>query len=414
MAILHRTDSCTALLPRYVSLFRCIGADCADTCCSGWDISLDQKTFEAYRNPGKLHLPALTRRLENKIRVHLPSPSREKYADMINDPCTDHCPALEEGLCAIQRDFGEDKLANTCFDYPRYTRQFSGNIEQTLTLSCPEAARLALLQADAFDFAEAEIAVRPESISVINEKWGISHDEMNEIRIFCFQLMRTEGLEIWEKLVVLGAFCRELDRVVKDETPPGISQLLDNFLFVLESGEALKMLSRIQPDHAFQAKLFHTIWNTRKVQTRSQSRQMVQDAIAKALGVDQETGSLDPAILVENYGKGLQNIRDALAETPYLLEHYVLNEMFRDFFPFGAQSAYQNYLGIVFRFGTLRFMLSALCVDANSLPDKDALLKTVGVFCRIYQYDSMADLFNLALKEVGWDKLEDAYGLLPF
>lgn len=413
MSILHRTDSVTALFPRYVSHFRCIGADCEDTCCSGWDISIDQKTFEAYTDPKKYYPPALKKLFGKNIRIQTQSPTKEKYANAINDPCTNNCPFLQENLCAIHRDIGEDKLSNTCFNFPRFTRKFLGNIEQTLTLSCPEAARLALLQADAFDFVEGELSVRPVALSVIDEKWGMSVDEMNEIRIFCFQLMRTEGLEIWERLVVLGAFCRELDRVLKGESPPGITNLLENFLFVIESGEAVKMLSKVQPDYGFQAKLFHTIWNTRKAQPRSPSRQVMQDSIAKALGADQKTGLLDPEILVETYRKGLKNLPSALAETPYLLEHYVLNEMFRDCFPFGAQSAYQNYLGIVFRFGILRFMLSAISVDSHSLPNKDALLKTVVVFCRIYQYDSLADLFNLALKEVGWDRLEDAYGLLP-
>lgn len=407
MPILHRTEKCTALFPRYVGHFRCIGADCEATCCSGWDISLDQATAEAYTHPQKHHLPARTKRLENKIRIQKPTPSRECYAKMVNDPGTNDCPGLDGGWCAIQRDFGEDKLANTCFDYPRYTRNLQGNIEQTMTLSCPEAARLALLQADAFDFAEGEIVLRPETVSLIGEKWGISLDEMNEIRIFCFQLMRSEGLQVWEKLVVLGAFCRELDRVIQTEKSPAMADLLGNFQFVIESGEIMKMLSRIQPDYDFQARLFHTVWKTRREQARSPLRQRVQDAVARGLDADRE------GALLENYRRGLKHLPEALAATPYLLEHYVLNEMFREFFPFGAQSAYQNYLGIVFRFGCLRFMLAALSVDAASMPDREALIGTVGTFCRIYQYDSLAELFNEALKEVGWDRLEDAFGLLP-
>lgn len=407
MPKLHRIKTRTVLFPRYVGRFRCIGADCEATCCSGWDISLDQATSEAYINPHKHHLPALAKRLEHKIRIQKPSPSRECYAKMVNDPETNDCPGLDGGWCAIQRDYGEDALANTCFDYPRYTRNLQGNIEQTMTLSCPEAARLALLQPDAFDFAEGELSFRPETASLIGERWGISLDEMNEIRIFCFQLMRSEGLQVWEKLVVLGAFCRELDRVIKEEKSPSMADLLGNFQFVIESGEIIKMLSRIQPDYDFQARLFHTVWKTRREQVRSPLRQRVQEAVARALDADRE------GALLENYQRGLKNLPEALAATPCLLEHYVLNEMFRDFFPFGGQSAHQNYLGIVFRFGCLRFMLAALSADARTLPDRDALIGTVGAFCRIYQYESLAELFNEALKEVGWDRLEDVFGLLP-
>lgn len=406
MSILHKTDSSTALFPRYVSRFRCIGADCEDTCCSGWDVTIDQKSFVAYADPSKAYPAALRGLFKNKLQIQMP-PTREKYAKAINDPATNDCPFLQERWCAIHRDVGEDKLSNTCFNFPRYTRDIQGSIEQSLTLSCPEAARLALLEADAFDFVEGEVSVRPETLTVIAEKWGLSLHEMNEIRIFCFQLMRMEGMQTWEKLVVLGAFCRELDRVIKEEKSPSVADLLGNFQYVLESGEAIRMFSRIRPDHDLQAKLFYTVWKTRREQVRSPLRQKVQDAIERGLGVDRENG------LIESYRRGLQHLPEALAVTPHLLDHYVLNEMFRDFFPFGAQSAYENYLGIVCRFGILRFMLAAMSTDVQALPDRDALIKTVGAFCRIYQYDSLAELFNLALKEVGWDKLDDVFGLLP-
>lgn len=58
-------------------------------------------------------------------------------------------------------------------------------------------------------------------------------------------------------------------------------------------------------------------------------------------------------------------------------------------------------------------MLAAMSTDAQALPDRDTLIRTVGVFCRIYQYDSLTDLFNQALKEVGWDRLDDVFALLP-
>ena len=155
-----------ALIPRYVSRFRCIGADCEDTCCSGWDISIDQKTFAAYTDPAQTYPPALSKLFRNKLRVEA-SPSREKYANTVNTPDTNDCPFLTERLCAIHRDIGEDKLSNTCFNFPRFTRDILGSIEQSLTLSCPEAARQALLQADAFDFVEGEISVRPDTINLI-------------------------------------------------------------------------------------------------------------------------------------------------------------------------------------------------------------------------------------------------------
>ena len=36
--------------PTYAESFRCIGADCEDTCCQGWSVPIDQVTYEKYQD----------------------------------------------------------------------------------------------------------------------------------------------------------------------------------------------------------------------------------------------------------------------------------------------------------------------------------------------------------------------------
>jgi lysine-N-methylase len=51
----------------------------------------------------------------------------------------------ESGLCDIQLLLGQDALSNTCFAYPRITNEIDGIFEITANMSCPHAAKLALL-----------------------------------------------------------------------------------------------------------------------------------------------------------------------------------------------------------------------------------------------------------------------------
>jgi len=46
---------------------------------------------------------------------------------------------------------GEQALSDTCAHYPRTVLECGTVRQVTLTLACPEAARLALLERDAFD-----------------------------------------------------------------------------------------------------------------------------------------------------------------------------------------------------------------------------------------------------------------------
>ena len=37
-------------MPKYMADFKCIAGECKDTCCAGWDINIDKKSYERYEN----------------------------------------------------------------------------------------------------------------------------------------------------------------------------------------------------------------------------------------------------------------------------------------------------------------------------------------------------------------------------
>ena len=56
--------------PQYAEAFRCIGAECEDTCGSGWSVSIDKNTFEKYQAiPDSPLYPILQERLV-RIETH--------------------------------------------------------------------------------------------------------------------------------------------------------------------------------------------------------------------------------------------------------------------------------------------------------------------------------------------------------
>ncbi len=410
MSLLHPQRVLTALVPLYVSRFACIGPDCEDNCCTGWRVTLDKKTFNAYR---QVKLPALAERLDQQVKRQRSQASDAHYARIELNAVNHECPFLEQRLCAVQRDLGEDYLSNTCATYPRASRDFGGQIEQSLTLSCPEAARQALLQPDAFDFVEAPLQVRNGTVETIKPRSGLSLPVMNEIRVFCLQLMRTDGLELWQKLAVLGVFCERLTATLQQAGHAGIPALLQDFVTMIENGMVLDALRELQPNHSIQAQVFALLWQGKVRGGLSPVQQAVQDAVARGLGADAATGQVTSEQLVEHYRIGLGRLADALQAAPQLLEHYLLNEIFRDLFPFQSATPYEDYLRLISRFGLLRLMLAARCNADAELPSAAALSQTVQMFCRRFQHDaSWAAQINSALKNSGWDGLEKVYGFL--
>lgn len=409
MSVLHFTRTIPALLPLYVSRFSCIGPSCEDNCCTGWRVSIDKKTFNAYRQTGNAELKPL---FADHVKRQRSQGSDANYARIVLKEGSKECPLMEDSLCSVHKKLNESYLSDTCFTYPRATRNFGGQVEQALVLSCPEAARQALLAPDAFDFVQGAVTVRADTVGDTVPRHGVPLELMGEVRIFCLQLMRTEGLELWQKLAVLGVFCESLTETLANGGHAAVPALLESFVVMVEQGMVLDALDGMQPNHAVQARVFASLWQG-KQSRGSLVQNKVSDSVAKGLGAD-ATGKTSLEQLVECYSRGVTRLPEALQAAPHLLEHYILNEMFYDLFPFhGTLTPFEHYLRLVARFGLLRLMLAAQCNTDGTLPDASALVQTVQVFCRRFQHDAnFATQVNQALKKSGWDKLDKVYGFL--
>ena len=119
--------------PNYYKEFSCIAGSCPDTCCAGWQIVIDNKTLKEYQHfKGPFH-----NRLHNDI----------DWKEHVFRQYNRRCAFLnEENLCDIYTEAGPKMLCDTCRNYPRHIEEFEGLREISLSLSCPEAARILLSQ----------------------------------------------------------------------------------------------------------------------------------------------------------------------------------------------------------------------------------------------------------------------------
>ena len=117
--------------PNYYKEFSCIAGECEDTCCAGWQIVIDEDSLERYGNEKS----EFGKRLRNSI-------DWEEECFYQNNR---RCAFLnDENLCDLYKELGPDSLCDTCRLYPRHTEEYEGLRELSLSLSCPEAARIIL------------------------------------------------------------------------------------------------------------------------------------------------------------------------------------------------------------------------------------------------------------------------------
>ncbi len=408
MPILHRTQSASALMPRFVERFRCIGSSCEDTCCSGWTVYLDKKTYKAYRKEAG---PALDPMMANMQRRE-DTMEGNAYAEIKTLGEQKRCPALQDGMCSVQSSLGESYLSNVCHSYPRITQRRNGQVEQMITLSCPEAARLALLADDAFEFIEAPVNLRESAMTEVKERFGVPPALMTETRIFCLNLMRTRDLALWQRLALLGAFCDSLTVLCARNEQANIPALINDFVQAIGNGELAATLEVIQPDHESQAMLFATLWATKGFEATSRLEQQVMCQISAGFGAGAD-GQVSATELVGAYRRGLGRLDQALQDVPWLLENYVVNEIFNELAPFNGHSPYDSYLQLIARFGLLRLLLAVQCNTQGDVPPVSVLTTTVQVHCRRFQHvPSYAERVKRSLYESGWAEMNKLYRLI--
>ncbi len=118
--------------PDYYEEFRCIGGQCPDTCCAGWEVDIDEETAAYYREvPGTCG---------ERIRAVMRAGGEGAWFPLTKEG---RCPFLnEKDLCDIYTELGEESLCRVCTEYPRYYID-AGEYEQIdISLSCMEAGRL--------------------------------------------------------------------------------------------------------------------------------------------------------------------------------------------------------------------------------------------------------------------------------
>lgn len=119
--------------PSVYDRFRCIAAQCPDSCCKDWSVVVDPDAVSLYQSlPGPLG---------QRLRQVL----QEEDGDTVLTIENGRCPMWRtDGLCRIQAELGHDALCKTCREFPRLTHDYGDRMEIGLELSCPEAARLLL------------------------------------------------------------------------------------------------------------------------------------------------------------------------------------------------------------------------------------------------------------------------------
>jgi len=322
----------------YAESFRCIGPACEDTCCQGWSVPIDQTAYERYQNLPSSPLRTL---IDANILV-MPEGAKPAAFAKIRMNESNRCPLLsEDRLCRIHAELGEGLLSHACASYPRVTTSFGGMKETALALSCPEAARLVLLnpkllkqqRLTAAEELGSELnGVPPADSAPMLLPWFWS------IRQVVLALVGNRAYPLWQRLFLLGVFCRRLESIAKGELDRSVPAFLGDFEATVASGALQNVMEALPLDRA--AQLDVVLRLAGMLLHRSNVRpQFVECVQAFTAGIGNGPGATLES-LAEHYAQAHDRYYAPFFERhPHILENYLANAILRCRFPFGPEEA---------------------------------------------------------------------------
>ena len=332
----------------YAQSFRCIGSDCEDTCCKGWSVPIDQAAYEKYQNLPDSPLRTLID--ANMLRISEGAKPADFAKLRMNGE--NQCPLLtSDRLCQIQTELGEELLSHACATYPRIVNSIAGIQQTALALSCPEAARLVLLNPDLLtpeplDYnqertskAEALAAstdsnagpeVPATPLSLISWFWPI--------RQLVLALVRNRSYPLWQRLFLLSIFCRRLDEISSGELAQSVSEFLGDFQAAVSSGALRTAMETLPLDRAAQMDVVLRLAGMLLHRSNVRPR-FVECVQAFTTGIGNGPGATLESLTEHSAQAHNRYYAPFFAQHPHILENYLINTILRLRFPFGKEDA---------------------------------------------------------------------------
>jgi lysine-N-methylase len=368
--------------------FVCIGADCEDTCCSSWQIPVDELTLKKWENSPEFP----------KIRNALTIVSEKDRtvscgAHIKTDPETNACHFLDpQKLCSLQKEFGHSFLSNTCRKFPREESLIDNIYERSFSISCPEIARKILSPKDGLtlEILENNEACGPFFKTIINDSeivtgssGGITSSQRLSLRIFSLQIIQDRRFSISDRIILLGMFAEALEKSL-DEKVKSTEQVQADFHDFLHSNskdeiQSLfdKMPESIDSKLEFAALLKETIMPYAKRHNRYHAY------FKEWSSVISENKSTE--YKREKYIEAKNRLQKQTS-VEYILENYLFQKIFSLHFPFFNSKPLEQFFVIAMNFCSIKEQIIGL-FNSHQLVESSSIISLIQCFSRNFDHN---------------------------
>jgi lysine-N-methylase len=417
-----------AVPANYSDRFRCIGSECEDTCCKDWSIPISEADIEKLNT---LPVGPLRTLVESSIAVKpqaqaaagSPPVPASPFA-IIRLDATQHCPMLShDRLCRVHAEHGSEPLPYACATYPRIVHSIGGLQEAALTLSCPEAARLVLLDPDLLRQGTARASATPaqaqpnlEVESGAKPSGARLQEWFWPIRKTVLALVLNRAYPLWQRLFLLSIFCRRLDSIAAGEIDRSVLDFLRDFEFTVASGELRPAMETLPVDGESQLDV------VLRLAGMLLNRSLRGPRFAECVQAFTTGIGNGPNATLESLTRQYEWVHDHyyapfFQRHPYILENYLVNTIVRCQFPFGregmkpdaALNLTREFGKLIAQFTLMKGLLIGVAGFHGELFAKERVIHTVQAASRHFEHHP--EFLNMAYALLVESQMDGARGV---
>lgn len=357
--------------PKYYKNFACIGNDCPQNCCFGWNIDWTKDEVE------KLKSANCSDDFKELInRTFIPKEGMESYAYIVEFGETGYCPLQDEnGLCRVQKELGVDYMSKICMIYPRSEFKARHFVSSYCHLSCIHVIDMLLNDSHSMELERRTKTVsenQEKQILPINEELLQKHPELNYARqIFelYYDIISNESHSL-ETSVNYGSYASiRLTEIVNKGKYEFIPEAIQHIREDVSNKDLSDKLEAIKPN--YDIKLKFVIYLQKLL-----GRDVFNDII-----IDENT------VDIEKFKEGERRFNEAFADRQFALRNVALGLLMDLNIPFRTveKNIFDNYCYFIASFVIAKLIGPAVFLKNTSQPELE-YKKAIALFNRSFAH----------------------------
>lgn len=388
------------LKPVYYDYFQCIANKCIDSCCSGWRVDIDKKSYKKYKKVNG----EFSKKINESIVRNRSANTDLQYGKMkLNN---NRCKMLnEDNLCNLYITLGENYLCNTCKIYPREIKKYGDVYERNLSMSCPEVARYIINMKEQFSFNMEE-----ENLSELDKNYIFNNKQdeklyklLWESRILAMEVIQFKEIDLWKRIVFLKLIVDKVQNRIDESNYNNYLELLNILRSEITNINVINSLDNIPVALDIKLKFIQSILQAKNNQGLNSEKysNLIEEYNALFEQVNTDENILDSIEKKEKefntYLKDKENILENLLI--YLIYKYFMETL-------NIKDANKAVTKIIINYVMIKALFLARYNKNNKELKEEDFVEVFYIFSRVVEHNSvfLNELYK-NIKEAGYDNI---------